>query len=78
MDQDVDLSPGHIMLDGDPVPPSERGTTTPTFWLMSVVAKRSPISATAELVFLFLLYMPAILHLLEVYLIQFLCNCVIS
>jgi len=26
-----DLSPGHIMLDGDPAPPSERGTAAPLF-----------------------------------------------
>jgi len=29
--------------------PQRRGTATPTFWSMSVVAKRSPSSATAEL-----------------------------
>jgi len=29
--------------------PSKRGTAVPTFWPMPVVAKRSPISATAEL-----------------------------
>ena len=44
--------PGHIVLhgyDGDPVSPI-RGTA-PNFWPMSIVAKRSPISATAEHLF---------------------------
>jgi len=51
---EVDLRPGDIVLDGDTAPPTERGTaTTPTFGSVSVVAKRSPISATAELLFLF-------------------------
>jgi len=46
---DVDLGPGHIMFDGNPAPPG-KGTAPPlSFWPMSVVAKRSPISATAEL-----------------------------
>jgi len=35
---------GDIALDGDPAPPTERGC-----YAMSIVAKRSPISATAEL-----------------------------
>ena len=43
----VVLGAGHIVLDGDPAPP-EKGHT-PNFRPMSVVAKRSPISATAEL-----------------------------
>jgi len=45
----VDLDRGHVVLDGDPALPSKRGTAAPYFWLMSIVAKRSPISATAEL-----------------------------
>ena len=47
----VGLVPGHIVLDGDPALPSKRGTAAPYFWLMSIVAKRSPISATAEHLF---------------------------
>jgi len=47
---EVGLSPGDV-LDGDPAPPTERGTAGPTFRLMSIVARRSPISATAELLF---------------------------
>jgi len=48
---EVGLRPAHIVLDGDPAPPIVRGTVGPTFWPMSIVAKRSPISATAELLF---------------------------
>jgi len=44
--KEVSLGPGDIVLDGDS--PTERGTAASTFWPMSVVAKRSPISATAE------------------------------
>ena len=44
----VDLGPGHVVLDGDPAPPPERGTAAPSFPPMSIVAKRSPISAIAE------------------------------
>jgi len=43
--------PGHIVLDRDPAPPGERDTAVPTYRPMSTVAKRSPISATAELLF---------------------------
>jgi len=53
---EVGLSPGAIMLDGDPAPPMERGTAAPIlfdpclFRPMSVVAKWLPISATANTV----------------------------
>jgi len=43
----VGLGSGHILLHGDPAPP-KRGTA-PNFRPMSIVAKRSPMSATAEL-----------------------------
>jgi len=47
---EVGLGPGDIVLDGDPVPPPRKGAQQPpTFRSMSIVAKRSPISATAEL-----------------------------
>jgi len=36
------LGPGDIVLDGDPVPTMERGTASPTFRPMSILAKRSP------------------------------------
>jgi len=50
---ELGFGPGHIVLDGDPAPPKEGGGAQqpPTFRLMSVVAKRSPISATAELMY---------------------------
>ena len=44
---EVDLSSGHTVLDGDPASP--KGTQQPpSFRPMSIVAKRLPISATAE------------------------------
>jgi len=58
MDQDIPLhaeiylGPGDVALDGNPAHPTERGTTaSPNFRPMSNVAKRSSISATAELLF---------------------------
>jgi len=50
---EVGLGPGHIVLDGDqPLPP--KGAQQPvTFRSMAITAKRSPISATAELLVLF-------------------------
>jgi len=47
----VGLGPGHIVLHGDPAPP--KGAQLPTFRPMSMVAKRSPISTTAEHLFQF-------------------------
>ena len=54
MDQDVTwygvgLGLCDIVLDGDPAPP--KGAQPLSFRFMSIVAKRSPISATAELLF---------------------------
>ena len=46
--REVDISPGHTVLHEDPASPPKRGTAAPTFRPMSIVAKRSPISATAE------------------------------
>jgi len=43
----VGLGPGRIGLDGDPAP-LRKGAQLPNFRPMSIVAKRSPISATAE------------------------------
>jgi len=43
---EVDLGPGHIVLDWDPAPPRERGSAAPVF---SALWPRSAISATAEL-----------------------------
>jgi len=50
------LGSGDIVVDGDPAPPQKRGIAAPTFQPMSVVAKRSPISATAELLSFLLLF----------------------
>ena len=53
MDQEVGtevgLGPGDIVLDGDPTPPRKGAQQPPIFRPMSIVVKRSPISATAEL-----------------------------
>jgi len=56
--KEIGLGPGHIVLDDYPV-----GTQGPpqqplaTFRPMSIVAKRSPISATAELLLDNLIYL---------------------
>jgi len=52
---EVGLGPGDILLDGNPAPP-KRGNSTPSLWPMSIVAKRSPISETAEPLFILHLY----------------------
>jgi len=46
---EVGLVPGDIVLDWDPAPPPAQKRDS--FWPMSVVAKRSPISATTEHLF---------------------------
>jgi len=48
---EIDLGSGHIVLNGyTQLPPSTKGAQQPpSFRPMSIVAKRSPISATAEL-----------------------------
>ena len=43
------LGPGNIVLDGDPAPPRKWAHQPLAFRSMSIVAKRSPISTTAEL-----------------------------
>ena len=45
--RELGLGCGHNVLDEDPAPPPKRGTA-PNFRPMSIVTKRSPISATAE------------------------------
>jgi len=49
--KEVGLGPGHIVLDGDPVWSQLPTAAPPHFRPMPIVAKRSPISATAELLF---------------------------
>jgi len=47
---EVGLGPGHIVLDGDPAAPRKGAEQPPpTFRPMSILIKRSPILATAEL-----------------------------
>jgi len=48
---EVDLGPGHIVLDGNSVPPCERGTAAPPLFGPCLLRPRSPISATAELLY---------------------------
>jgi len=45
---EVGLNPSDILLDMDPAPPPQKADTAPNFSPMSIVAKRSPISATAQ------------------------------
>ena len=48
----VGLGPGHVVLDRHPAPPRKGAQQPfPIFRPMSIVAKRSPISATAEHLF---------------------------
>jgi len=48
---EVCLSPGDIVLDGDPAPPPKGAQQPPTFRPMFTVAKQSPMSATVELLY---------------------------
>jgi len=50
--REAGLGHSHNVLDGDPVPPSPKGHSPPNLWLTSIVAKRSPISATVEHLFI--------------------------
>jgi len=45
---EVGLGPGDVVLDGDPAPAPQKGWQSPQFSAHIYVAKRSPISATAE------------------------------
>ena len=55
---EVGLGPGDIVLDGNPASPHGRGhdSLPRVFRPMSIVAKRSPISATAELLYILTFY----------------------
>jgi len=48
---EVYLSPGHIVLAGDPAPPAAKGVQQPPLFGPCLLWLRSPISATAELLF---------------------------
>jgi len=41
---EVELSPGHIVLDGDPAPPREKAQQSPSFRLMSIEATVARLS----------------------------------
>jgi len=47
---EVDLGPGHIVLDEDPAPPA-KGAQQPALFGPCLLWPRSPISATAKLLF---------------------------
>ena len=47
--REVGLSPGDVVFDGDPATPHGKGYSNPDFLPMSLVVKRSPISATTQL-----------------------------
>jgi len=49
---EVALGPGDIVLDGNPAPPRKGAQQPPTFRPVSIMEKRSLISATAELLLL--------------------------
>jgi len=49
---ELSLGPGDIVLDGDPVPSTKRGTAAPPCFSAHFTLARSPISATAELLLL--------------------------
>jgi len=51
---EVGLGAGDIVLGGDQASPWEGAQQPPTFLSMSVVARQSPISATAELLFIYI------------------------
>ena len=52
----VGLGPSHIVLDGDPVGTQPPRAAPSHFRPMPIVAKRSPISATAELLSIMMLH----------------------
>ena len=47
--------PGHILLDGDRAHPSKKGYSPQLSAHVYIAAKRSPISATAELLLTFMI-----------------------
>jgi len=53
----VSLGPGHIVLDGDPVGIQPPTAAPPHFRPMPTVTKRSPISATAELLLIYVAHL---------------------
>jgi len=50
---EVGLGSGHIVLDGDPAPPRKGTQKPPSHFSAHFALARSPISATAELFFVY-------------------------
>jgi len=48
---EVDLDPGHIVLDEDPAPPMQKGHSSPPVFGPCLLWLSSPISAISELLF---------------------------
>jgi len=48
---EIDLGPGHIVLDGDSAPPPAKGGQQPPLFGACLMWPRSPISATVELLY---------------------------
>ena len=58
---EVGLAPGHTVLDGDRAPSRPKGAQQPpSFRPMSVVAKRSPILVTAQLLLFYMILLSSI------------------
>ena len=58
---EIGPAPGHIVLDGDRAPSRPKGAQQPsTFRPMPVVAKRSPISVTAQLLLFYMILLSPI------------------
>jgi len=55
------LGPSHIVLDGDPAPPAKTAQQPRPLFGPCLLWPRSPISAAAELLFLFLLVFSCVL-----------------
>jgi len=51
LSREVGLSPSYIVLDGDPAPPAKGASQPPPLFGPCLLWPRSPISATAELLF---------------------------
>jgi len=60
--KEVSRGPGQIVLDRDPAPHGKGHSSPPTFRPMSIVAKRTPISATAELLSIVLISIVGAYH----------------
>jgi len=76
LDTEVDLGPGRTVLDGDPAAPphnSTKGAQQPLFSFFGpcLFWPRSPISATAELLFCFPYNIRIIIRTIQAYVIHY-------